>query len=80
MTGQRDIIAKRTAPSGAGDGVALPLFLQAQLLRLLAEREQLARRIAQLPPRAGRKYELIGRLKIVTAEAIRVENLLRWQR
>lgn len=80
MNGQRDIIAKRTAPSGAGDGVALPLFLQAELSRLLIERQRLARRIAEMSPRAGRKYELIGRLKALTAEAIRIENQLRGQR
>ena len=55
---------------------ALPLFQREELTRLQERREALLKRVQTKPRHSPGRYELIGQLKAVTAEAMKLENEL----
>lgn len=55
----------------------LPLFQNAELVRLQERREALLKRVQSMPRYSHGRQEKIGELKAVTAEVIRIENELR---
>lgn len=58
----------------------LPLFQHEELTTLEKRREALLRRVQNMPKHSPGRYELIGQLKAVTAEAMRLENDLNGRR
>lgn len=53
---------------------ALPLFAKEELNVLRKRREVLSKRVQQMPKHSPGRYELLGQLKAVTAEVMRLEN------
>jgi hypothetical protein len=54
----------------------LPLFLKDDLNALRKRRETLLKRVEHMPKHSPGRYELLGQLKAVTAEAMKLENRL----
>lgn len=53
---------------------ALPLFLQDDLNRLQQRRNALLKRLQSKPKHSPGRYELIGQLKAVTSDVMRLQN------
>lgn len=56
--------------------LALPLFEKEELDTLRKRRETLLKRVQTMPKHSPGRYELLGRLKAMTAEIMRLENQL----
>jgi uncharacterized small protein (DUF1192 family) len=73
MTRARDTITKRTAPHGAGDGVALPLFAFEQLDQVRRERDELRHKIAHQRLDVRSRIRTEQKVALLTAKILRLE-------